>query len=119
MLRALTSSLLSLLLMATLVWGGCVSCEHYFMFGKSQGCCNPDGHCKRNAPAKNSPARDCKQIAFGHQKGIDLHFDLPAMAIDRITLTLPSTEPSPRWPDSFYVDPSPPDYQSLHSVFLI
>ncbi|HEY7304395.1 MAG TPA: hypothetical protein VH601_09790 [Bryobacteraceae bacterium] len=119
LLRALSSSLLSLLLVTTLVWGGCISCEQYFMFGQSHGCCNPDGRCKRKAPVKNSSGRDCKQIAFDHQKGIDLHFDLPVVAVVRIASPTRNVEHLPRWYDTLPFDPSPPDLQVLHSIFLI
>ncbi|HEY6989551.1 MAG TPA: hypothetical protein VH369_14250 [Bryobacteraceae bacterium] len=119
MLRALSSSLLSLLLVLTLVWGGCISCEQYFTFGTSHGCCNPDGHCKTKTHDQNSRGRDCKQIAFEHQKGIDLHFDLPMVAVERVALPLCSMEVLPRRQDSLVVDPSPPDLQALHSTFLI
>jgi hypothetical protein len=119
LLRALSSSLLSLLLVTTLVWGGCISCEQYFMFGQSHGCCNPDGHCKRKAPVKNGSGRECNQIAFDHQKGLDLHFDLPVIAVGRIALPARNIELLPRWHDPLLIDPSPPDLQLLHSTFLI
>jgi len=89
------------------------------MFGQSHGCCNPEGHCKRKAPAKNSPAPDCKQIAFDHQKGIDLHFDLPVIAVERIAAPVRDVERFPRGLDALPLDPSPPDLQVLHSIFLI
>lgn len=118
MLRALASLLFSLLLLTTLVWGGCVSCEQYFMFGPSRGCCNPDGHCKGKVPHTNS-SRDCRQIAFERQKGMDLHCDLPAIAVERVPfcvrdagLFFPSRDVLP-------IDPSPPDLQVLNSTFLI
>jgi hypothetical protein len=119
LLRALSSSLLSLLLVTTLLWGGCVSCEQYFMFGQPHGCCNPDGHCKRKAPVKDGSGRDCKQIAFDHQKGIDLHFDLPVVTLAKIGLPLRNIEVLTRWRDVLPSDPSPPDLQVLHSIFLI
>jgi len=117
-LRALASSFLSLLLVTTLVWGGCVSCEQYFMFGQSRGCCNPDGHCNRKAPHSNN-SRDCKQIAFDHQKGIDLHFDLPAISIERITFCVRDPECFSPSREVLHVDASPPDLQVLNSTFLI
>src|SRR5690242_5814699 len=107
LVRALSSSLLSLLLVITLLWGGCISCEQYFMFGQSHGCCNPDGHCKRKAPVKNSTGRECNQIAFDHQKGLDLHFDLPVVAVERIALPVRKVALLPRWPDALPFDPSP------------
>ena len=119
MRRALASSLLSLLLLTTLVWGGCISCEQYFMFGQSHGCCNPDGHCKRKAPHKSGSDRDCKQIAFDHQKRIDLHLELSVVAVEGIDVPVRNIEPLPRWRDAVPFEPSPPDLQVLHSIFLI
>ena len=104
----------------TLLWGGCVSCEQYFMFGKSHGCCNPDGHCKTKGPGKSNPGRNCTQIAFEHQKGIDLHFDLPvAAATQALALPVRAIELLPRCDDPRVIAPSPPDLQLLHSTFLI
>jgi hypothetical protein len=51
-LRTIANSLLSLLVLATFMWGGCVSCAQYFMFPGKQlrSCCNNSGQCER--PAK-------------------------------------------------------------------
>lgn len=119
LLRALSTSLLSLLLAATLLWGACMSCDQYFMFGQSHSCCNPDGHCKKKTPGQNSSGSDCNQIAFDHHKSIDLHFDLSAVAIE--TIALPSAElySSPVRHDSVPLDASPPDLQVLYSTLLI
>lgn len=90
------------------------------MFGKSHGCCNPDGHCKTKGPGKSNPGRNCTQIAFEHQKGIDLHFDLPvAAAAQPLALPVRTIELLPRCDDPRVIDPSPPDLQALHSTFLI
>jgi hypothetical protein len=117
--KTLASSLLVLLLATTLLWGGCISCEQYFMFGQSNGCCNPDGHCKTKAPVKDGQGRDCRQIAFDHHKGIDLQFDLPAAVVERIAPPFYNVELLPRRREARAIDPSPPDLQVLHSVFLI
>ena len=119
MLRALASLLLSLLLLITVIWGGCISCEQYFMFGQAHSCCNLDGHCKRKAPVQNSSGHECKQIAFDYQKGIDLHFDLQVAAVERIALPVRNIELLPRWREALPFNPSPPDLQVLHSIFLI
>jgi hypothetical protein len=40
--------LLSLLLAATLTWGGCVACPQFFQAPIARkSCCDPAGHCKR------------------------------------------------------------------------
>lgn len=118
--RALASSLLSLLLITTMMSGGCISCEQYFMFQGSKGCCDPDGHCKRKAPAKESSAgRECTQIAFDHQKSIHLQVDLTAVAVVRIDIPVRTIQTLQRCHDATPVDTSPPDLQILHSTFLI
>jgi len=118
-LRAFSSSLLSLLLVTTLLGGGCVACEQYFMFGQSHGCCNPDGHCKSKVPTKRGLGRECNQIAFDHQKVIELHFDLPVATESIAALPASNVELLQCWSDALPFDPSPPDLQVLHSVFLI
>ena len=119
MRRALASSLLSLLLLTTLVWGGCVSCEQYFMWSRSKGCCGQDGRCQKTAPEKPAPARECKQIAFEHHKSFDLHIDLPVVAVAIIQPPVPPAPAAERWSPANPVEPSPPDLQVLHSTFLI
>jgi hypothetical protein len=118
--RALASSLLSLLLVTTLVWGGCVSCEQYFMFGGAKDCCAPDGHCKSKVPGQKTPERACNQIAFDHHRQADLTICLPAPVIAHI---LPVNLTPERIPTPHHalrpVEPSPPDLQVLHSTFLI
>src|SRR4051812_6995124 len=65
-LRSMASSVLSLFVVATFLWGGCVSCDQYFMLpGKHQPCCNKSGQCER--PGKNSPKpekQDCNRLPF-------------------------------------------------------
>jgi hypothetical protein len=117
--RTLASSLLSLLLLTTLVWGGCISCEQYFMWPWAKSCCAPDGHCKTKTPTQKNSGRECNQIAFDHQKSVDLHIDLPVVAIVAFDLPLSTVEPVAAWRGTTAVEPSPPDLQVLHSTFLI
>ncbi|MGH9628850.1 MAG: hypothetical protein ACRD7E_11045 [Bryobacteraceae bacterium] len=50
MLRTLSISFLALLLMVTLVWGGCVSCPQFFMIaGGDESCCRPTGECGKKS----------------------------------------------------------------------
>ena len=118
MRRAFASSLLSLLLLISVVWGGCISCEQYFMFGGAKSCCTPNGHCKTTRPSQNSD-RECKQIAFDHHKSVSLHIDPPIVEVVKIELPAPTVEGLEHWRGGSRVDPSPPDLQILHSTFLI
>lgn len=89
------------------------------MFGQARGCCSPDGHCRRKAPRKSSSTNDCKQIAFDHQKGIQFHFDLPVIAVQRIVFCVRNVEFLPSSRAMLVSDSSPPDLHVLHSTFLI
>jgi hypothetical protein len=117
--RALASSFLSLLLLATLVWGGCISCEQYFMFGGAKSCCSPNGHCKNQKTPSQKSDRECKQIAFDHQKSVDFHVDLPAIAVVKIELPARKVDALERWHGARLIEPSPPDLQILNSTFLV
>jgi hypothetical protein len=118
--RVFASSLLSLLLIVTLFWGGCISCEQYFMWPGAKGCCAPDGHCKtKKAPTNQDSDRECKQIAFDHQKSIDHHVELPAVAAVTMDLPIYNVEAFARCHGTNAIEPSPPDLQVLHSTFLI
>lgn len=120
MRKAFANSLLSLLLLTTLVWGGCISCEQYFMIGGARHCCSPDGHCKTKKPPTNqNPGRECTLIAFDHHKSIDYHIELPLIAVAEINVLLHPVEGWERWHGVRPVEPSPPDLQVLHSIFLI
>ncbi|HKD08982.1 MAG TPA: hypothetical protein VKB79_23970 [Bryobacteraceae bacterium] len=119
MFRAIYSSLLSFLLVATLLGGGCISCEQYFMLGKPHGCCDRDGRCKTKAPTRNTQGRNCNQIAFDHQKTIDLHVDLRAAVFARINPPAPRVVAFSVRDKGTRIEPSPPNLQILHSVFLI
>jgi hypothetical protein len=122
-LRGLANSALSLLIVATFLWGGCVSCEQFFMFSAGkQSCCNKAGKCER--PGKNSPKpekQDCNRLPL--DRGENVHSVAPpallpaAIGADIVRSSL----------CAFYrvtvfellPDPSPPDRQALNATFLI
>jgi hypothetical protein len=116
---AFASSILSLLLLTTLVWGGCISCEQYFMWPGAKSCCSPNGRCKTKTPAPQNSKRECKQIAFDHQKSVDLHIDLSVIAAVNIDLSSRTIEAFGEWRGANRIEPSPPDLQVLNSIFLI
>jgi hypothetical protein len=122
-LRSVASTALSLMVAATFLWGGCVSCEQFFMFpGKKQPCCNKSGQCER--PGKTSPQpekQDCKRLPFD-RAGSPQPIPVPAILPEPV---LPEIAPASLYAslrvESFelLLDPSPPDLQSLHATFLI
>ena len=117
--RALASSLLSLLLLATLVWGGCISCEQFFTWPSVKTCCGANGKCKTKKSEPSRSSRECKQIAFEHQKSSCLQVDLPVVAVIRSDFLPRIAEPFTRWSWLHLIGPSPPDLQALRSTFLI
>lgn len=119
MSRAFASSLLSLLLLATFVWGGCISCEQYFMWPGAKSCCSPNGYCKTKTPTPQNAKRECKQIAFDHQRSVDLHVELTIIGVAGIDSPIRTVEPFEDWHDANLIEPSPPDLQVLNSTFLI
>jgi hypothetical protein len=120
-LRAVTHLLLSSLLLVSFVWGGCISCEQYFMWPGAKSCCGSNGSCKTKTPAaRQNYTREYKQIAVDHQKSVDFHIDLPVFAIVASDLPPRIAEPLTGWSGLHPVAPSPPpDLQALHSTFLI
>lgn len=125
MLRAIASSLLSLVVVATFLWGGCVSCEQYFMFpDKSQvrSCCNKSGQCER--PGKTSSkteTQDCNRLPLS--RGENAHV-LPLPALVQVVIAQPILKfSSHEWLRvstlEALLDPSPPDLQALNVTFLI
>lgn len=121
-IKAVSNSLLSLLMVVTLIWGGCISCPKFFMFpGSETKCCEKDGSCKR--PAKPVPAKECKKIAL-EPAGLILHDAEPAVSSSSLVIDIPS---APQPSDSNHLlrvetavaSHSPPDLTLLHSAFLI
>jgi hypothetical protein len=105
---------LSILLVAVLLWGGCVSCSQYFAFTASHNCCDPVGHC-RKAPVKTTciiQPMDVTSMA---------HFIAPDPAVAGVVVVALAAPmrliDAPA--DTPLVRESPPDLCKLHSVFRI
>ncbi len=119
MRRTLASSFFSLLLLTTLVWGGCISCEQFFMWPSAKTCCGANGQCKTKKSQQSQSTRECKQIAFEHQNSLQIHVDLPVTAVHASDFLPRIAEPFAYWSRLPLIDPSPPDLQVLHGTFLI
>lgn len=117
--RTLASSLLSLLLLTTVISGGCISCEQFFMLPGLKSCCGANGHCKTEKSRVPQTGRECKQIAFEHQRSFDLDIHWPLTAVVRLNVLPSMAEPFAGWSRQHLIEPSPPDRQSLYSTFLI
>jgi hypothetical protein len=115
-----------LLLTATLLWGGCLSCAQYFMspVAVAGHCCKPSGEC-RKAPNSSSPAKDCAIQAFALAQTV--------VTPDHAAVLLASAVAAPDsvpvlTPSQIHAIPdlkaagsrgSPPDLNLLHSVFRV
>jgi hypothetical protein len=121
-LKTLANIGLSLLLVMTLLWGGCLSCPQYFMFPNSHdGCCNPAGHCKQD-PAHRPASKDCNIQPIALETGaIDMaaHPALPIAIIPVALLTADASVHGAPLLEFLPSHESPPDFSLLHSVFRI
>lgn len=119
-LRTLVNIAFSLLLVATLVWGGCLSCSQYFMFANSSsGCCHPSGHCSKTPQVPAS--KECHIQPFAATKSFAAPDpqSLPAVAAPVVLMADQASVFNTR-PLAFVPrQASPPDLCLLHSVFLI
>ncbi len=59
-MRRAASCAMVMLVTATVLWGGCLSCPQYFTSAVSQAghCCKPSGECKKTQ--NSSAPKDCK-----------------------------------------------------------
>ena len=121
MIRTVVNSWLSLLMMATLLWGGCISCPKFFMFPTAKkSCCNKTGQCER--PAKSAPLKECKRIPLELQNAPHIQVALPAAVLQMETLFLTAALRTPVHSFRDNTPPpavSPPDLNLINSTFLI
>jgi len=120
-LRSVSSSVLSLLLVMTLMWGGCVSCPQFFMFPKAaKSCCNKSGECER--PTKTAPVKECKKMPLESQGLISAHAEAAlAILTGESMLAAPVMDAGYRafHAGMLLVEHPPPDLNILHSSFII
>jgi hypothetical protein len=123
MVRRAANVLVSMLLLATLLWGGCVACPQFFQTPNvKKSCCDPAGHCKRT---KNGPSRQ-KPCQF-QQLEIQQKVQPPVPLLAVIHPVLPSPIASLelrqliRASEARLGSPprSPHERQALLSIFLI
>jgi hypothetical protein len=119
-LRAFFSSLLSVVTVATLLWGGCVSCPQFFMFPAAKKDCCKAGHCEKSKSHKSTPEKACNRMPLGTQGFVQVHADLPATivaAADLLGHFPPNRLPAFMAPAP--VEHSPPELHVLNATFLI
>jgi hypothetical protein len=123
MFRRTANLLLSVLLTATLLWGGCVACPQYFQAPLTKkSCCTPTGQCK-NTKQGTSQQKPCQF------QQLELQKKLPA-AVPVMAVALPAWHQAialsalPQWSRTAEVrrgvwPESPHSKQALLSTFLI
>ena len=116
MLRSICNSLLSILMVATMLYGGCVACSQFFMFPTAKEDCCKAGRCQKSQ--QNTSTKECKRMPL-ELHGL-AHFDPPTAEVTAVT---PELEP----PTATLAEPlrvglfahSPPELYVLHATFLI
>ena len=115
--------MLSLLMVVTLLWGGCISCPKFFMFPTraEKSCCQRSDQCER--PAKTAPAKECKRMPLEPRGFSDAHGDIAVAGFltHTVIVVVPvlQTASFARHPEAPVSEHSPPDLNVLHSTFLI
>jgi hypothetical protein len=109
-----------LLLLASYLWGGCVSCEQFFMLPGAENHCCKTGKCDRPGQSKTAPARqDCQRMPLDQVPGAHPHFETAIVAAGPI---LPApVENAPADHSGLSISPavSPPDLPILNSSLLV
>ena len=117
---------MAMLLMATLLWGGCLSCAQYFMFpgGSAKHCCEPSGECKETK--QRSAPQECILQPFDlqHVQISPDHASILAASVSPAVLPSVFAISSDSYLSSQVEQRAldhrpPPDLQLLHSVFRI
>ena len=123
--RILPNTITSLLLMASYLWGGCVSCDEFFMSqrskshcckAKAQECTKPTGSATERTSRQPAP-RDCQALPMGPAgKTVLSGLQSPAHAVVSAELA----------PSQYYfsrvirrIDPGPPPEISLRNSSLL
>ena len=113
--------LMSALMTATLLWGGCLSCPVFFGPGVTavKNCCHPHGGCKEK-PGETKKASACsmQSAVLSANKAADA-----VTPVLSVSLLLPVFQPVTTRSAGFLVPlldrGSPPDLNLLHSVLRI
>src|ERR1700675_3564923 len=95
MYGAFSNSCWSLLLVVSYLWGGCISCQQFFMLPGSKGHCCEAQRCKN--PVKKSTDRagsattpqDCQTMPLERSSAPHSHSDLAARLAD---ISVPATD---------------------------
>jgi hypothetical protein len=122
-LRAAANSLLSVLLIVTMFWGGCISCPQFFMLpGGVDDCCDEAGRCKKKS--EEPPVeKQCQTMPLELQpSGVHHSPPIAVAEVDEIPVGYAAVHVGMNVGErenSAQRVHSPPDLQSLYSTYLI
>jgi hypothetical protein len=123
MFRRTANLLLSVLLVATLLWGGCVACPQFFQAPLAKkSCCTPTGQCKNTNPGK-SQQKPCQFQQLELQQKLQAIVPAVAVAVPAWDKTI-QLSALPQWSRTAEarlgdLPESPHGKQALLSTFLI
>ena len=121
-----SSFAMAVVLTATLLWGGCLSCAQYLVSPSisAKTCCMPSGHCEDKG-SKPSSTEECRtQLLTAAETGpVPAGASIPVSFVDSLPALVPASTVPARlaaWgransPNHFV----PPDLCLLHSVFRV
>jgi hypothetical protein len=115
------------MLMATMLWGGCLSCAQYFMFptASAEKCCMPSGECREKQSSQTRSDEECTiqplarmdaRMSLEHALTVVSAVAVLPLQISPTNIALPVRTRGSAGP---HPEPAPPDLCLLHSVFRI
>jgi hypothetical protein len=118
--RLLSNTFLSLLLVGTLLWGGCVSCERFFMLPQLKTDCCKAGKCERTQ-GKIPVQRECNKQPMDSpgEHPVVPQMNATLSDLDSFVLVAARVELGPVGEIAAAPEHSPPDLLLLFSTFLI
>jgi hypothetical protein len=80
--RTFFNSFPALLVMASYLWGGCISCEQFFMLpGAKSDCCDRN-KCKKPKQSKSETAQqNCQKMPLEQASGAHPHSEIPLVLV--------------------------------------
>jgi hypothetical protein len=81
--RTFFNSFPALLVMASYLWGGCISCEQFFMLPGSKSDCCDRNKCKKGPKQSKSqaPQQDCQKMPLEQSSVAHPHPEIPLVLV--------------------------------------
>jgi len=134
--RTLFNTVFSLLLTVSYLWGGCISCEQFFMWPGSKGHCCETLRCKKSTGKQSEKSnrqptqQDCQMMPLDRSSGQRLlaahsHHEATAAMAENHADSILTAETALLFAHSWIaarinpVDASPPDLPILYASLLI